>query len=294
MKYHDCVFFKAKNGSNTLISLFLSTLLYLISQTAIAAPGCSCKHLLDISEGILEKCKTLNNNAAAQSKCLDRYNKAASNFEACQTKINNGQGADGSSTSPICTPRPKKLKPKIGLGDCGFTLYRSTDVPETINADTIDELLNEFNKSHGGIRTEGESAFNPEVDVSGKITNPKLGFRTGITSPRLGLNKTTPLDVNLMKKLETLSREHELKHLDIAKKAHKDAACAMIGKTYPEGIAIFNNLVCDTLPKAQQALESKEGKLVGVQDSTGKLIDIKLGPYNTRLQHYIPDYCTTP
>lgn len=292
MKHRNCVFFRAKNGSNTLLSLFLSISLYLIPQIVIAAPSCSCKHLLDISSGILEECNALINNVDAQSKCLDRHNKAASNFEECQTKINNGKGADGSSTSPICTPRPQKLEPKIGLGDCGFKLTRNVDVPETINADSIDELLNAFNKSHGGIRTEGESGVNPIVDVSGKITDPQLGFHTGIKSPRLGLNKTTPLDVELMKKLETLSREHELKHLDIAKNTHKEAACAMIGKTYPEGIAIFRKLVCETLPKAQQALERKEGKLVGVKDSTGKLIDIKLGPHNTRLQSYIPDYCT--
>jgi hypothetical protein len=161
---------------------------------------------------------------------------------------------------------------------CGETINWKPEspVPERIAADSLNEFIGKAKSVIGGDpHTSTAVEFNPDTDPSGKVTMVNVTVKTAIHEVRYFGGRASDAEKALIGRAVQFTREHEVRHQDIARRVMQEALCAAKGKRSAEAQKILTKATCDTLPSAQEALDAQEGDMKLVKDSSGAVVDFK-------------------
>jgi hypothetical protein len=165
----------------------------------------------------------------------------------------------------------------------------TTPVPESINAATVDEFVNNSNAKMGATGAVGHmqtdaDEWEAETDAKGQVTKVHMVIKTTIVRPRWagGHPKPSAQEEALIKKAEQLIKDHEARHRKITEDNMTEAFKQMHGKTGAKAKKIKEDFE-SKVEKEQKALDAKEGKLMvkhdGPAGAAGPATDVVLGPF---------------
>ncbi|MGO9109808.1 MAG: DUF922 domain-containing protein [Thermoguttaceae bacterium] len=166
-----------------------------------------------------------------------------------------------------------------------LTIKPTSPVPDDILADTVDDFVSKSNAARGGDEVAHMQAtldgFEYESDSRRRITKVKMAVSTQIVRPRWAGGRVSDSERALIEKAQTLIKEHEERHRDIAKDFVTRAFNDLHGKPVSKAQAIYDEWM-KKLDAAQDELDSREGLLIvehnGPNGNAGPATGVKLGP----------------
>ena len=177
---------------------------------------------------------------------------------------------------PACTEQP--------------TFTSSTRPPIDILADTIEEFVNKMNSALGGnSHMTPTMKWNLQVSASGIVEKVNLTLDTNVIRPRWAGGRPNDAHKRLIQQAEGLIKDHEGRHVEIAKQGAREAVCAALGKKENDADKLLTEYECVTIPTRQENLDVKEGELKIVYNPPGTATDVILTGVATH-----PNYKCTP
>jgi hypothetical protein len=162
-------------------------------------------------------------------------------------------------------------------GGCAeqITWVPVSPVPTDIRADSAVEFAAGVDAALGaGGHTDVSIEFNPTED-KGRMTSVGMKVTSSIIRPRWAGGRPSQADADLIKRVETFIKEHEERHRDLSRSVMQKAVCDALNQPVAQAKAILKKAICDLEPKAQEALDAKEGQLEWVKNASGAVVDFK-------------------
>jgi hypothetical protein len=149
-------------------------------------------------------------------------------------------------------------------------------VPVEITADTAVEFAGKVDKALGGNpHTQTEMSWDVEFDDKDKVSKVNMVVKTTIVRPRYGGGRASDSEKALIGRVVDFIKAHEERHRDIARSVSQQAVCDVLGQSRANAQKILKKAMCDKEPTAQETLDSNEGKIDWVKDSSGAVTDFK-------------------
>ena len=149
-------------------------------------------------------------------------------------------------------------------------------VPIDIRADTAVDFTSQIDAILGaGGHTHVDIALNPTTDAKGRVSSVGLKVTSKIIRPRWAGGRPSAAERELIKRVETFIKDHEERHRDLSRSVMQKAVCDALNQPVATAKSVLKKAICDLEPKAQEALDAKEGQLKWVKNASGAVVDFE-------------------